>query len=371
MVLGTLCSMMEVRKAACFVAVSLVSVVFCSDMLSAKPLKPFRIADWSGRAVVDDQSKQFVHCSANSSNSRGATISYLLNRQYAWTLEFSHPAWNFSPGFTLALALKINDQTLPNQRAIFLSNQTLQIQPSDSLAVFEMLLIGRQLEVQARGVNFHFDLNASDEVLFALVDCVDRQTGRGAHSKPGSSNAKRSTVAKPPVTRDATVVAEAKSLATQIITHAQVPGSPVVASNEITSGQQADATWRTDSVFGGVEVLPASGIAKIDDIAIRIVSQEASACRGKIFAATAATRLDQANVIKATTTCRSSETTTTKYFYGVPREAGGYYVIATSDSGLHALSPDQRPAKLMDKRIGAVITQVLAKLKPRNGEAPE
>ena len=366
MVLGTLCSMVDVRKAACLVAVSFVSAVFCSDVLSAKTLKPFRIADWSGRAVVDDQSKQFVHCSANSSNSRGVSISYLLNQQYAWTLEFSNPAWNFSPGFTLALSLKINDQTLPNLRAIFISSQTLQTQPSDSLALFEMLLIGRQLQVQARGVNFDFDLNASDEVLFALVDCVDRQTDRGAHSKLGSRNAKRSTVVKPPVTRDAAVVAEAKSLATQIITHAQIPGSLVVASNETTSDRPADATWRTDSVFGGVEVVPESDIAKIDDIAIKIVGQEASACRGKRFVATAATRIDQANVVKATTTCRSSEITTTKYFYGVPRKAGGYYVLATSDSGLHALNPDQRPAKIMDKRIGAVITQVLTKLKPPN-----
>ena len=350
------------------VSAFLIGGVLFSGGSVAKTLKPFRISDWSGGATVDDQTKQFAYCSAQSTNSRGVSVFYRLNDQYAWSLAFSNSAWNFSSGFAIVLAIRINDQIIPNQRAVFASNQTLQIQLTDSVAVFEMLQRGRKLQVQARGINFDFDLDASDEVLFAVVDCVDRQTGRGQHSKSNIRNPRRANAVKSPVIRDATAMAEATSLASQIMMHAQLSGSQVIAPKDIPPGLQIDAAWKVGSVLGSVAIL---SIAKIDDVAIRIVNQEAIGCRGKLFAATAAGQFDQSNMVRAITSCRSPDTTTTKYFLGIPREGGGYYVLGTSETGIDAVHPYQRPAKEMSHKISAVIALVVSKFKPPDGATSE
>jgi hypothetical protein len=337
----------------------------------AKTVKPFRIFDWLGGATFDDQTNQFVSCSANSTNSRGISISYLVNDQYAWTLAFSNSSWNFSPGFTFVLALKINDQMFSNQRAVFVSNQALQIHLSDSLPVFEMLQNGRKLQVQARGINFDFELNASDEVLFALVDCVDRHTARGHHSKSNSRNAKRASAVKLPVIRDAAAMAEATSLASQIVAHAQIPNSQVLSPKDIPSGLQVDAVWKSGLVLGSVEILPPNANAKIGDVAIKIVEQAASGCRGKLFAATTLGEIDQSKVVRAVTSCRSADMITTRNYLGIPRDSGGYYVLGTSENGFDAAHPKQRPAKELANKISAVITQVLSKFKPPDAAVSE
>src|SRR5262245_53371561 len=87
----------------------------------AKTGKQFRLAGWSGGAVVNEQTKRFAHCSASLSNPTGTSISYALNGQYGWALSFSNPAWRFSPGFSLTAALRIDGRLIPNQRAVFTS----------------------------------------------------------------------------------------------------------------------------------------------------------------------------------------------------------------------------------------------------------
>ena len=371
MVLDSGVSMLGLRMATGLIAASLTSLVCFNDPLIAKPLKPFRVANWSGHAIVDDQTKQLTRCSASSSNARGISISYSLNSRYEWALEFSNPAWSFSPGFAMGLTLRVNDQAFPNQRVVFLSDKALEVQLSDSVAIFEMLHVGRQLQVQARGLSFDFDLNDNDDVLFALVDCVDSQTGRGRHSKPISrSRGNPKGVNSATTARDPTLATEAKLLATQIIALTQISASQVVTSNE-APGQQFDAAWKVGSVLGTVEVFPSTSVSKTADLAIRIVSQEVVGCRGKLFAAAGRPEFDSANAVKVVTSCRSPETTSIKYHLGVPRHTGGYYVLAASDGGVDAASPDQRPAKVLDNRVAGVITQVLAKLKQRNGENSE
>ena len=347
------------------IAAILIGGLLFSGVSVAKTIKPLQISGWSGGATVDNKTKNFEYCLAHTTNSRGVSLFYRINEQYEWTLEVANSAWNFAPGFSVVLALTINDQSFSNQRATFVSNQTLQIQLNDSMAVFEILQRGRKLQVQARGINFDFDLIASDEVLFALVDCVDRQTGRGQHSKASNRNARRAGPVKSPVMRDATAKAEAASLASQIMMHAQLPGSQVIAPKDIPPGLEIDAGWKAGSVLGSVAIL---STAKNDDVAIKIINQETITCRGKLFAATAPGRFDQANWVRAITSCRSPDTTTTKYFLGIPRDGGGYYVLGTSEAGI---DPYQRPAKEMSHKISSVIALVLSKFKTSDGATSE
>ena len=173
----------------------LVATSWPSQVALAKTIKPFRVGGWAGGAVVDDQTKKFVHCSASLSNSRNTSISYTLNERYSWQLSLSNSVWNFSPGFGLVVAVRVNDRLIPNQPAIFTSNQTLQLQLADSVSAFEMLQVTRKIQVETRGIQLDFELMENNDVLAALVDCVNQQTGRGKYAKL-NARAKRTSASK-------------------------------------------------------------------------------------------------------------------------------------------------------------------------------
>ena len=337
----------------------------------AKTVKSFRISGWSGGASFDEQTKQFAHCSASLLGSHGTAISYSVNDQYAWTLSLTNSTWNFSPGFNVDIALRINNLSLVNQRAVFTSNQTLRVIVDDSISLFEMLQVGRTLEVQVRGINLSFDLSSGDEALIALVNCVDQQTGRSKHSKSGIRNASRAAAAKSPVARDPAIIAEATAIATQATSRAQIPNSQVLNPKDMPSGSQGDAAWKADTIIGTVEIVQPTNAAKLEDVALKIVDQDSANCQGKLFAATAREQLDQLGAMRVFTSCRATDAPAVKYYLCLPRERGGHYVFGTTQRGPDSVFLKQRPAIEIESRIKSVIVHVLSNFKTASGQNPE
>ena len=334
-----------------------------SQVALAKTIKPFRVGGWAGGVVVDDQTKKFVHCSASLSNSRNTSISYTLNERYSWQLSLSNSAWNFSPGFGLVVGIRVNDRLIPNQPAVFTSNQTLQLQLADSVSAFEMLQVTRKIQVETRGIQLDFELMENNDVLAALVDCVNQQTGRGKYAKL-NARAKRTRPAKPAVMRDAALVAEATAIADQLSSRTQIRGWQVLPAKDLPPGWHGDAVWKAGAAVGTLNILQSAGGPKLEDLAIDIVEKDVVSCPGQLFAAASRDRLDQTDTVKVFTSCRSADFTTIKYYLGIARERGGFYLFDIRQNGNDYAFLKERPAKEMDTKISAVIAHVLANVKP-------
>jgi hypothetical protein len=352
------------RRQAALTAATLIGVLLSVDVSIARTVKAFRIGEWSGVATIDDQTKRLSQCSAGSTNPRGISITYVVNDRYAWSLIFSNPIWNFSPGFLLSLTLTIGDQKFYNERALFSSQHALQVQLRDSLALFDTVRRGRMLQVQARGFGFDFDLNASDEVLASLVDCVDRHTARGRHAKASNRQLKRGKPVKSADVGHATEVAEATSMGSLLISHAQIGDVQLLGQHDISSIDNADFAWKANSVLATIDVLSSKDIATFDALGVRMVQQDSIKCPGSLFGGVAIERIDRTSVAKAITSCRTADGTTIKYYLGVARPSGGYYIFAASENELETIYRNQRAAKELTTKIGSVIMQMLSKVKP-------
>ena len=99
-------------------------------------------------------------------------------------------------------------------------------------------------------------------------------------------------------------------------------------------------------------------------MAIDIVEKDVVSCPGQLFAAASRDRLDQTDTVKVFTSCRSADFTTIKYYLGIARERGGFYLFDIRQNGNDYAFLKERPAKEMDTKISAVIAHVLANVKP-------
>ena len=104
-----------------------------SQGLDAAP-RIFRVANWSAVAHFDDQSKQFVRCSANSPSLGGVGVAYSVDRQFRWSLMIWSADWNFTPGFMLNMNLKLDERGF-RALAVAVESRSFEIQVEDSIAV--------------------------------------------------------------------------------------------------------------------------------------------------------------------------------------------------------------------------------------------
>ena len=354
------------------VFVSFLSIAFAFETALANPTKKFQIANWSGGPTFDERTKQFSDCSAETSNSRRISISYSVNRKYLWSLTFYNSDWNFSPGHSFNVNLRINDREMPNQRAVIMGTNRLKVQLINSIAFFDALRTAGKLQVHTGGLTFDFNLNASNQVLVALVKCVTQQSNRSRSSVSKNRAVKRPEANKSPaMTADPTIVAEATALATQLTTYLNIDKSQVLAPKDIPREVEGAAVWKAGAVLGTVDIFGSNSGATIDDVPSNIVDQDALKCQREFFAAAAPDLLNRSNVVRVFTTCRMASTTAFKYYLGIPRGKGGYYLLRTSTDEFESPLLIHRSAKDLDDKISAVIMTILSKFEFPTAAVPE
>jgi hypothetical protein len=335
--------------------------VLVSQGAYAATTKPFHIASWSGGAISNDQTRQFERCSANLTNAGGVTIIYSLSAQYSWSLAFSSPAWGFSKGDSFNVVLRTADRDDVRQRAIAVTNQLVELQLDDSIALFDRLRRRGQLQVVAGGLNFGFELNANSEVLAALMQCVAQQRPVPRNAKPITPFSSPPVPAQPAANPDPARRSEAAELAADIITYAGIHGASVLAPNE-SPGVRADAVWKVaTAVTGVVSILAPDSGTKLDDMPARLIAGDSQACHGEFFSAAVPEVIEDTRVMRIFTACYTAPTTTTIYYVAVKRNEGGLYLLAIKSSGIERLEAAPQPAKEVDGAVRGVIIKVLSK----------
>jgi S1-C subfamily serine protease len=165
-------------KYASFLAAAIAStLVSVASAFAGGPYGTIHVGNWQGGAFTDEQTGQFSHCVASASYVSGVFLSLGENSQRVWLIGFSNPAWNLSRGTTFPIDLTLDGQT---QFHIFgtavaekLISATLPVPAVNAFRKARfMVATGSQQTVQ-------FNLNFTDKLADAIVNCVERMKANG------------------------------------------------------------------------------------------------------------------------------------------------------------------------------------------------
>lgn len=320
--------------------------VGATDALAAG--RSFRIENWSGAVYHNEQTKQFERCSATAMSRDGVAVTYTIDKNLRWHLSFSNEGWSLSRDFQSSAIVRLDDKTTL-ARAIGTDANGIEIQPADEIAFFANLRTALALRASVGALTINFDVANSGDALSGLAECAVRQTGLVAQKGKDAKKTARSRAEQP---IDKAAYEEASELAIALNEYARVPGFKLIGPISWTLGP-AGISWRGDLVAGAVFAVPAGPGEQPGQAGDRILAHDARECPGGVFFVRASETIDQAMVARIYIACKMPESTTITYYTVVPRDAGGFYVLATISSKGFATEL-QRQTEALDDQLRAV-----------------
>jgi hypothetical protein len=88
------------------------------------------------------------------------------------------------------------------------------------------------------------------------------------------------------------------------------------------------AAWRSDDAYGFVRIIPAQDGVKGIDIAASITASDAKDCKGKFASGRTSELVNSDVMFRGFATCEDSKGTRVGQYFVVPRDKGGFVVIA-------------------------------------------
>ncbi len=325
------------------------------------------IPDWTIRPSFAQKEKNqkettFERCSAQLTNADRISIIYSLDRHYMWTFELSNPSWNFPKGSQFEVAFGSTDRSYFRQRVAALEPQLVRVLLPDSVNSFEAFRRLPKLELVAGGLTTQFDLNYGNQVLAALVKCVQRY-GTTVKSRAAVAAWLKSPIgpAAGPST-DPDIQKEAASLAANILSEANITNATNLDPGKIPRDATSDAAWKIGDNIFTVSILQQSHMPEIGDLTDLIIGGDLQNCRGDFFSGAMLDIIETVNVARAYTNCQTLQNSASVYYFVAPRKQGGLYLLKTIVSGVEVTPTGEKNAKELDGKIRASFMPALAKL---------
>lgn len=322
----------------------------------------FHISDWSMRPYFNQKEKSFERCSAQMKNADKITIIYSLDRHFWWTFELSSPSWNFPKGATFEVAFGSGTGSYFRQRVAAFEPQVVRVLLPDSVNSFEAFRKLPRLDLLAGGLTSSFDMTYTSSVLTELVKCVLRYgtaTRRGAAvaawvKSPIGPAAERNI--------NSDIRKETSALAVGLIAEADIAKATQLKPNNIPTGIAADTVWKVGENLFTISVLLQNQAPQIIHLTDLIIGGDAQKCRGDFFSGAMLDVIKTVAVGRAYTNCQTQQTTTSIYYFAVPRKQGGLYLLTTIASGVEVTATNEKNAKDTDGKIRAAFMAAVAKL---------
>ena len=322
---------------------------------AAKLTSPFRVANWSGGALADDQTKAFDRCVATTQDAKGTSITYSINHEFRWGVALSNPSWNFIKGAALSLILRMGQEREPfNANAMVTDRSVLELQVKDPIALFSKLRNVRELRVVIGGLALEMALTGGDEVLSALTQCALRATRFRQNPKLKEPL----FVARDP--GDTSLQEEARTIVAHLVAYAALRDSQMLTSPESFAEVPADIAWKGGLVTGGLTVLNTQ--SPIEPVENGLIERGIRTCRGGFFFASVTDTIDQTPTERIFTTCQTPESTTTLHHMVIERPKGGFYLLSLRSVAGGFSGIAQRALDEYEERIRAVIMVAIKKL---------
>jgi hypothetical protein len=156
---------------------------------------------------------------------------------------------------------------------------------------------------------------------------------------------------------------EAADLASAIVAEGDIARAAALKPNEVPDGVSGDMVWKIADNLFTISVLPKDAVpAEIGDLNDLIVGGDAQKCRGDFFAGAMLDLVESATIARAYTTCQTQQTTTSTYYFAMPRKQGGLYVTKIIATGVEVPPTTERAIKDLDAQVRGSIAAALARL---------
>jgi hypothetical protein len=156
----------------------------------AKETKEFDSGQLAGFVFTDENTGQFIDCTAWANNSNDVQIGISVNKNWNLDLWLTSDSWDLPTDKTYPISYWVDRNPLYHAKADTESQKYVKIAIERGQAVFEELKAGSQLTLRTQSDDYIFNLAGSSAALNQLLDCVDRYS-KTASSNPfdgGSSN---------------------------------------------------------------------------------------------------------------------------------------------------------------------------------------
>jgi len=324
---------------------------------------PLQVGNWSGAPQFDSRTKQFERCSASQNNGSGTTITFSLDRTFAWGLGFSNPSWAFASGHSLGLILTLGKSEQVRQDAQVADAHRLELRLDDSMTLFARLRVMPQLRAAAGGLTFSFDMRDNHEIMSALAQCVLKHGGPPLN--PRTKTPPRPSDPLKVLDRSDAVRAEASAIAQDVIGYAEIRGAQVLTNNQTPDGMQAHAIWKAGHITGMVSALQPGQVASAESLAVDLIRHAATNCQGRLFVAAMPDRIERMTVRRAFTSCQSEAATASIFQTIAPRSSGGFYLLTVMIDRVEYIGAIQGSAEEVDAKVRAVLPSVLGRAAQR------
>jgi hypothetical protein len=310
----------------------------------ARPFGEFKVGNWYGAANTDEKG-EFNHCGAFTHMRDGTMVFFAVGRNFTWSVGFNHRQWKFQEGDPVTVMFGVDDMAPVQMDARAYMRNGIEIGLGERVDLFRQFTSGRRLKVLGAPRPIEFNLTGTDRVLPRLLACALFK-GKSAGAIPA-----RDPAADIPnytarqMRSDSAMVVEATRFAANLLSAAGVTGYRLLGPKE-EPGLKGDARWTIPGEgIGLVQVYPDMTREMQVSLGNVLIAEDAKSCKGAFMSATLPgdEKLGSGRVF---TTCDDGKTTLTSYYFTIPRQAGGAYLVAT-------MSYEARAATSRSKEIDA------------------
>lgn len=196
----------------------------------AKETNEFTIGQWTGLVFNDDDSGQFVDCTAWAFNRDNIQIGISVNKSWNLELWLNSKTWNLPENQSYPISFWIDRNRQYSSRATTYSGKYVTIAVERDQEVFDQLENGSQVTFRTQDEDYVFDLSGSRAALNRLLDCVDRNTKQASANPFGGGSGGQPNGAEPETQQNNS------QNASQDQSSAAVPGNSSTKLKELTAG---------------------------------------------------------------------------------------------------------------------------------------
>lgn len=151
---------------------------------SAAQIGKLRLGNWNGGAFTNDKTGAFSHCAASANYKSGVTLLFSITSDKSWSMGFSSPTWDLTPGSTYPVKFWVDDGRVLDGTAIAKTGKLAQVFLPANSTLFGAFRYGQMLRVAAEKQTLAFRLTDTSDMLTMLLRCANEYQNRRGGSNP-------------------------------------------------------------------------------------------------------------------------------------------------------------------------------------------
>jgi hypothetical protein len=321
--------------------VKLLWLLFVAAVAGASPVHAgtfgdFKVGSWYGAANTNAKG-EFNHCGAFS-YSGDLMAFFAIGKNFTWSVGFSHPKWKFREGDQVTVMFGVDNMVPVQVDARAFMHNGIEIGLGERADLFRQFRSGRRLKVLGTPKPVDFKLTGVDQLLPRLLGCVWSKGRRSVPVVAQDPAADIPNYTARQMRSDAAMVAEATTLAANLLSVSGATGFRLLGPKEEPE-LKGDARWIIPGEgIGLVQVHPDMTRQMQMSLGSVLIGEDAKSCKGAFMSATLPED-EKSGSGRVFTTCDTGKTTLTSYYFTMPRQAGGAYLIATISYETPAAAP--------------------------------